>query len=168
MNGLFIFLKELVQPLNIIARHLTIDMYNCKPNHLPDSEDFQSELPSLIQSAGFHILTTETHAINEEHLAMGMLLHEGHFTVHIYTGLKYVAADLFLCEKDAAPELLFKSLRDLFKPEKTKTTYLKRGDFGTVKDMKPRIKTKVAPLRRIYNTGARVIRLLAHQHHSVE
>ena len=168
MNGVTIPLKELVQPLNIIARHLTTDMYNCKPSHLPGAEDFQAELPELIQAAGFHILTKEAYAITKDHLAMAMLLHEGHFTVHIYTTLKYVAADMFLCEKDAAPELLFKSLRDLFKPEKTKTTYLKRGDFGTVKDMKPRIKTKVAPLRRIHNTGARVIRLLAHQHHSVE
>ena len=101
--------------------------------------------------------------MDDGHFAILVLLKEGHMTIHAYSELKYVAADVFLCDQNAEPELFFKALRSFFKPDKTKTTYLKRGDFGTVKDMKPKIKTKVAPLRRIHNTGARVIRLLAHR-----
>ena len=150
-------------PLKIIARHLTVDMYNCKTKKLADIELLKTALQDMIQDSSFHMLTLDTQVIEEGHFAMMLILKEGHLTIHTYAGLKYVAADIFLCVQDAEPENLFKDLRNFIKPYKTKTTYLKRGDFGTVKDMKPKIKTRVAPLRRIHNTGAKVIRLLAHR-----
>jgi S-adenosylmethionine decarboxylase len=55
-------------------------------------------------------------------------------------------------------------LKKLMKPEKIRITYLKRGDFGTVKDVKPRIKIRIAPLRplrSIKNKGAKVIKTVA-------
>jgi S-adenosylmethionine decarboxylase len=54
-------------------------------------------------------------------------------------------------------------MRSFFKPDKTKTTLLKRGDFTSLKEIKPKVKTHVAPLRKIHNTGAKVIRILAHR-----
>lgn len=150
--------------MKIIARHLTLDLYDCKTNKLTDKELLKETLQNTIKESGFHILTVDAQVMREDdHYAMLLILKEGHITFHTYAALKYVAADIFLCDKDANPEKFFKSLRNFFQPEKTKTTYLKRGDFGTVKDMKPKIKTKVAPLRRIHNTGAKVIRLLAHR-----
>ena len=153
----------MIELLKIIARHLTIDMYNCKTKKLSDTELLQNTLRDKLKDSGFSILKFDAQAMEEGHFAIMALLGEGHLTIHAYTELKYVAADVFLCNQDAEPERVFKALRSFFKPDKTKTTYLKRGDFGTVKDMKPKIKTKVAPLRRIHNTGARVIRLLAHR-----
>ncbi len=153
-------------PLKIIARHLTVDMYNCKTNKLADIELIKTTLQEIMQTSSFHILNLDAQIIDEDHFAMMLILKEGHLTLHTYTALKYVAADIFLCVQNAEPETLFKDLRNFLKPDKTKTTYLKRGDFGTVKDMKPKIKTKVAPLRRIHNTGAKVIRLLAHRNHN--
>ena len=104
--------------------------------------------------------------IDEGHSALILLLAEGHFAIHLYHDLAYVAADLFLCEQAAAPEDLLQKIKNVFKPEKFRTTYLKRGDFSVSgADMKPQTKTRVAPLRRIHNTGAKVIRLLAHRKH---
>mgnify|MGYP003590156599 CR=1 FL=1 len=153
----------MIEPLKIIARHLTIDMYNCKTKKLSDTELLQKTLHERLNDSDFNILKFDIQAMDDGHFAILVLLKEGHMTIHAYSELKYVAADVFLCDQNAEPELFFKALRSFFKPDKTKTTYLKRGDFGTVKDMKPKIKTKVAPLRRIHNTGARVIRLLAHR-----
>lgn len=149
--------------MKIIARQLTVDMYNCKMNRFKDMELVKSTLKNIIESSHFRILKLDTEMLDDEHYTTLILLKEGHLAVHTYADLRYVALDIFLCEDDAAPEQLFKDLRSFFKPDKMKTTYLKRGDFGTVKDMKPKIKTRVAPLRRIHNTGARVIRLLAHR-----
>ena len=90
---------------------------------------------------------------------------DGHLTLHVYTQLKYVAMDIFICQEDAAPDKIAQNMRAFFKPDKTKTTVLKRGNFGSAKELKPKVKTKVAPLRRIHNTGAKVIRILAHRNH---
>jgi len=150
-----------IEPLKIIARHVTIDMYNCKTNKFANIELLQTSLHNAIELSGLTIINSNTKILDNNHLAALILLKEGHITIHTYPDLKYVAVDIFICDKDAEPEKAVKALRNFFKPEKTKTTYLKRGDFGTIKDMKPKIKTRVAPLRRIHNTGAKVIRLLA-------
>lgn len=57
-------------------------------------------------------------------------------------------------------------MRNFFKPDKIKSTLLKRGNFGTPKDIRPKVKTKVAPLRKIHNTGAKVLRVLARRNRS--
>lgn len=147
--------------MKIIARHLTADLYNCKENKLSDMEMTVATLRRLTDNTGFHILQVDTQVIERGHFVILAALKEGHLAIHTYTELKYAAADVFLCVAEADPEALFKGLRNFFKPDKFRTTVLKRGDFGTVKDMKPKIKSHVAPLRRIHNTGAKVIRLLA-------
>ena len=101
--------------------------------------------------------------INDDQFVLVAILNQGHITMHVYPELKYVAMDIFLCQENAEPDKLAQSIRTFFKPDKTKTTVLKRGNFGSAKDLKPKVKTKVAPLRRIHNTGAKVIRILAHR-----
>lgn len=147
--------------LKIIARHLTADLYNCKENKLLDMEMTVASLRRLTEEAGLHILQVDTQVIEKGHFVVLLALKEGHLALHTYTELRYAAGDIFLCDANAEPETLFKGLRSFFKPEKIRTTFLKRGDFGKAKDMKPKIKSRVAPLRRIHNTGAKVIRLLA-------
>ncbi|MBR1553415.1 MAG: S-adenosylmethionine decarboxylase [Schwartzia sp.] len=150
----------------IIARHLTADLYGCKENRLADKENLSVKVAALFEEHGFHVLSESTIDIDEDHAALLMLFAEGHFAIHLYKNLAYVAADLFLCEFAAAPEDLLQKIKGIFKPEKFRTTYLKRGDFSVSgADMKPQTKTRVAPLRRIHNTGAKVIRLLAHRKH---
>lgn len=150
----------------IIARHLTADLYGCKESRLADPESLSVKVATLFEEHGFQVLSTITQDIDEDHAALLMLLGEGHFAIHLYKSLAYVAADLFLCEFAAAPEDLLQKIKNIFKPEKFRTTYLKRGDFSVNgADMKPQTTTRVAPLRRIHNTGAKVIRLLAHRKH---
>lgn len=150
----------------IIARHLTADFYGCKASRLAEEGNLSGKVSALFEEHGFHIMASTLQDIDENHSALMLLLAEGHFAIHLYRNLAYVAADLFLCEFSAAPEDLLQKIKNIFKPEKFRTTYLKRGDFSiSGADMKPQTKTRVAPLRRIHNTGAKVIRLLAHRKH---
>ena len=142
---------------NITARHQTIDMYNCQAKSLKIDNGLPSELPALLETFGLHVVTSTLEVIDESHAIILLLLKEGHFAVHLYPSLHYVATDLFLCEPGAAPEKILQGLRGIFHPEKFRTTYLKRGDFTASTDMKPKIKIRMAPLRRIHNTGAKVI-----------
>ncbi len=149
--------------MEIIARHLTIDMYRCKTSKLTDSKLMKESFMEMLVSNGFHVLHFHSCQVTDDHFSMIAMLKEGHLTIHAYAALNYVAADVFLCESDADPEKFFKAVRSFFKPEKNRTTYLKRGDFRNVPDMKPKTKTRHAPLRRIHNTGSKVIRLIAHR-----
>ncbi|MBQ7516193.1 MAG: S-adenosylmethionine decarboxylase [Schwartzia sp.] len=149
----------------IVARHMSADMYACKASAMADGAALQERLSRLMEAAGFHIGSFDMQGVSEDHTAVLLLLEEGHFAIHLFNQLRYVAVDIFLCTEGAAPEKLLQSLRDYFRPEKFRTTYLKRGDFKGGQDMKPQVKTHLAPLRRIHNTGAKVIRLLAHRRH---
>ena len=80
--------------------------------------------------------------------------------MHIYSALRYVAADIFTCNENEDSEELAKSLRKYFQPDKIKSTYLKRGDFGLEREIKPKTKVRVAPLRKVRNVGAKVVQKL--------
>ena len=147
--------------MKILARQLTMDLYNCKNSKLKDIEATKKMLGHLLNLANCQPIDLHAHELSEDHFVVLSLFEEGHILLHVYPGYRYVAGDIFLFREDASPELFFKEIRSFFKPDKTKTTFLKRGDFSASTEVRPKIKTRVAPLRKIHNTGAKVIRILA-------
>jgi len=147
--------------MKILARHLTADLFNCQNNQLGDNELIFDMLKKILQDLELKLISFSTKTMDNDHSALMLILDNGHITLHVYPQMKYVALDVFLCQENAEPDKLGQAIRSFFKPDKTKTTVLKRGDFGTAKELKPKVKTKVAPLRKIHNTGAKVIRILA-------
>ena len=147
--------------MKILARHLTVDMYGCKSNNLNNLEALRETIKNAVEESNMTLLDQNIQILEGDQVTALVLLHEGHISIHNYPTLGYTAIDIFTCSENSRPERTVAAIKAILKPEKTKTTYLKRGDFGAVKDMKPKIKVSVAPLRRIRNTGARVIKLLS-------
>lgn len=151
--------------MKTLARHLTANFFNCKNSKLQDINAILSALRDVSEHLRFTLVDSITHQLSEDHYAIMMLFHEGHLTLHVYTSLKYVALDVFLCQENACPDDVAHSMREFFKPDKIRSTLLKRGDFGTAKDVRPKTKTHLAPLRKLHNTGAKVIHVLAKRSH---
>ena len=133
--------------MEIMARQLTLDMYNCNTKKLNDIEEIKITLENILGDEPR--LTAK--ATGTEHFAIIGASLDGHIALHVYKNLRYVAVDIFTCTDDSEPEEISKILRKFFQPDKIKSTFLKRGDFGKEKDMKPKIKTRVAPLRKVKN-----------------
>lgn len=142
--------------MKILARQLTVDLYNCDTARLGKVDEIKDILRSVIGEKPR--LTAE--AIDEEHYSIIGAFAEGHIALHIYKELRYVAADIFTCTESDEPEEIAKAISKFFKPDKTKSTFLKRGDFGLEREIKPQIKVRVAPLRRVKNAGAKVVKKL--------
>ena len=142
--------------MKILARQLTLDLYNCDTKPLENFGNLKEILSNLIGEEPTVISDGET----KEHCAIICASSKGHIALHIYKSLRYVAVDIFICNENSEPEELAKVLRKYFRPDKMKSTFLKRGDFGQEKEVKPKIKTKVAPLRRVRNAGAKVVKKL--------
>ena len=152
--------------MKILARQLTVDMYDCKNKDLSNYTDLKDSLDVAMNIAGFTPIEVRAQILNQDEAIVFILLQEGHAIVRTYPKLKYVASDIFICQEDGKPEKAVKALRKIMKPEKIRMTYLKRGDFGTVKDVKPRIKIRIAPLRplrSIKHKGAKVFKTVAHR-----
>ena len=142
--------------MKILARQLTLDLYNCNTKRLENVE----EVKEILNTATNAQVQFTSDALEVNHYAIIGASVKGHIALHIYKDLRYVAADIFSCEENSEPEEIAKVLRKFFQPDKMKSTFLKRGDFGQEKDIKPKIKTKVAPLRRVKNAGAKVVKKL--------
>lgn len=152
--------------MKILARQLTVDMYDCKNKNLNDYKDLKDSLEVGMNMAGFTPIEVRAQILNQNEVVVFILLQEGHAVIRTYPELKYVSSDIFICTEDGKPEKAVKALKKIVKPEKIRMTYLKRGDFGTVKDVKPRIKIRIAPLRplrSIKKKGAKVIKTVAHR-----
>ncbi len=149
--------------MKILARHLTVDLYNCKSSKLQDMEAIRDALGKAVEQQGYQNMDVMEQAADGQELFAMVSFQGGHAAVHAFAELRYVALDIFLCEENAEPEGIYRSLQKFFQPDKTKATLLKRGDFGKEREIKPKTKTSVAPLRKIHNTGAKVIRVLAHR-----
>ena len=142
--------------MKILARQLTLDLYNCDTSRLGNVDEIKDILNSVIGSEPR--LTSEV--IDENHCSIIGAFAEGHIALHVYKELRYVAADIFTCKDSEDLEELAKVIRKFFRPEKIKSTFLKRGDFGLEREIKPKIKVRVAPLRKVKNAGAKVVKKL--------
>ena len=142
--------------MKILARQLTLDLYNCDTSQLSKVDEIKVALREVVK--GEPSLTSEL--IDETHCSIIGAFAEGHLALHVYKELRYVAVDIFTCADSDDPEELAKIIRKFFRPDKIKSTFLKRGDFGLEKDIKPKIKVRVAPLRRVKNAGVRVVKKL--------
>lgn len=142
--------------MKILARQLTLDLYNCDNARLGNVDEIKDILKSVVGSEPR--LTSEV--IDEGHCSIIGAFAEGHIALHVYKELRYVAADIFTCTDSEDPDELAKVIRQFFRPDKIKSTFLKRGDFGLEREIKPKIKVRVAPLRRVKNAGAKVVRKL--------
>ena len=142
--------------MKILARQLTLDLYNCDTNRLGEVDTIKDTLKSVVGSEPR--LTSA--AIDDGHFSVIGAFTQGHIALHVYKELRYVAVDIFTCDDAEEPEELSKVLKQFFRPDKIKSTFLKRGDFGLEREVKPKIKVRVAPLRRVKNAGAKVVRKL--------
>ena len=142
--------------MKILARQLTLDLYNCNAKRLENFDEVKEILRGVVGEK----IPLVSNAIEKNHCVIIGASSDGHIALHIYKMLRYVAVDIFSCKENAEPEEISKVLRKFFQPDKMKSTFLKRGDFGQEKDVKPKIKTRVAPLRRVKNAGATVVKKL--------
>ena len=149
--------------MRTLGKHLTVDMYGCNVEILNNLEFIKTAMLAAISEANLTLLNLSYHQFESQGVTALALLAESHMSVHTYPKLGYAAVDIFTCGDLSHPEKAVAVLKGFLKPEKTKTTNIMRGDFGSQKDMKPRIKVSIAPLRRVRNTSAKVWRFLRNQ-----
>ncbi|MBP2662850.1 MAG: speH [Firmicutes bacterium] len=146
--------------MTCIGRHLTIDMYGCNYDHLNNLEFIKTAMLTAIRETNLEVLDLVGHQTEPQGLTVIALLGQSHMSIHTFPEQRYVAVDIFTFGDYTRPDRALTVLKSFLKPDKTRTTNIMRGDFGLQKDMKPRIRVSIAPLRRVRNTSARVWRFL--------
>lgn len=146
--------------MKLLSRHLTVDFYHCKEESVANGAAIERNIREAITTAGYEIEATSARALDNQ-FVVTVIFPEGHLALHAYEVLRYVALDIFLCKEGAEPEKIYKHLKKMFEPDKTKTTFIKRGDFN--REIKPKTKTQFAPVRKLKTAGSNVIRILSNK-----
>lgn len=147
--------------MKVIGKHLTVDMYSCSFESLDNLDFIKNAMLTAVKEANMTLLDFSSYKFEPQGLTAIALLAESHMSIHTYPELGYAAVDVFTCGDHSRPDKAVSVLKSLLKPEKTKITNIRRGDFGSVNDMKPKVKVSITPLRRVRNTGARILSLLS-------
>ncbi|MCX7970406.1 MAG: S-adenosylmethionine decarboxylase [Negativicutes bacterium] len=154
--GLFIKQKRGIILANI-GRHFCIDFYGCQSDRL----DNRAELAQLVIAAGGQLAGVCSqplvHDDGNDSLTAVIFLQDHRLTVNSFPRLGYVAIDIFCLGANPSPQKTISTLKSFFRPEKVRTTSVRRGDFGSERDMKPKIRTKAGPIRRIRETGNKML-----------
>lgn len=76
-----------------------------------------------------------------------------HVCIHAYPALAYTAVDIYSFNTDVQASKVMSALKLNLKSDRIKATSIRRGDFGSIRDMKPKRKKKITTIRRMKNTG---------------
>jgi len=149
--------------LAAFGRHTTADFYGCRKEVLNDMNLLQNLLSQAINSANLKMLNIQSHQFEPEGITVMGLLTDGHLAIHTYPELGFAAIDLFTCDSHSLPDKALATIKKSLTPEKAKSTQIKRGDFGSERDMKPRTKTHSGAIRKVKDTGSKVLKFLSNK-----
>lgn len=147
--------------MKALGKHVTADLYGCPILWLNDLEYIKESIYKAAEAVNLPVLELTHHQLEPQGITVLAILADSHLSIHTYPELSYAAVDILTFSNQILPEKAINTLKSRFKPEKVKCTTLRRGDFGSVKDMKPSVKVSIAPLRRVRNTGVKVFHFLS-------
>lgn len=146
--------------MKVIGKHLTVDMYGCSFENLDDLSFIKEAMLTAIKESNMTLLDFTSYKFKPQGLTAMALLAESHLNIHTYPELGYAAIDVFTSGDPSRPDKAVSILKQFLKPERMKITNIRRGDFGSESDMKPKVKTSAGPITRVKSTSARVFRFL--------
>lgn len=147
--------------MSSIGKQIAADLYGCRPEQLRDAEFLKAAVQAAVAAVSASLRQCTDHALEPQGLFILALLADSHLTIRTYPELGYAAVDIFSANNPAAPDKMLQALRKQFNPTKIKATSIRRGDFGSVSDMKPQTKTLGSPLRRVKNTSVKMLKFFA-------
>lgn len=140
---------------NTLGKHLLIDFYNCKAE-LTTSDELQNLVKKAFEPVGMPIEGITLYHDDAEELVCIGVSKNAHLCIHIYPHLAYVAVDIYSFNNDLNASHVMSTLKVILGSDRIKATSIRRGDFGSLRDMRPTRKSKITTVRRMKNTGSRI------------
>lgn len=141
--------------VNTLGKHLLIDFYNCKAE-LTTDKDLQNLIQKAFDPVGVPLEGVTLYHDHTDELTCIGVSQNAHICIHIYPQLDYVAVDIYSFNNDIRASQIMSTLKVILGSDRIKATSIRRGDFGSLRDMRPTRKSKITTVRRMKNTGSRI------------
>lgn len=139
---------------NTLGNHLLIDFYNCQAS-FACPEALHPLIEAAFSAVDLPLYSWQDYHCDGEFICSAITDH-GHITIHYYDVLAYAAVDIYIFNSNRSLNRMMGALKRLFQSDRIKATAVRRGDFGVIRDMKPKKKTKLTTIRRVKTTGAKI------------
>ncbi|WP_301859956.1 S-adenosylmethionine decarboxylase family protein [uncultured Megasphaera sp.] len=139
---------------NTLGKHLLIDFYNCKAKWT-SPEELHTLVSRALELAGAPLEGHAYYEMENEMVCMAVSAH-AHICIHAYPELAYVAIDIYSFNVDLQASQIMHALKNSLQSDRIKATSVRRGDFGSIRDMRPKRNSKITTVRRMKNTGATI------------
>ncbi len=140
---------------NTTGKHLLIDFYNCKTD-LTAPAEVQLLVKRAFESIHIPIDGLTLYHDHEDELICVAVSRNAHLCIHIYPRLSYVAVDIYSFCSDLRTSHIMSIFKTELGSDRIKATSVRRGDFGSIRDMRPKKNSKITTVRRMKNTGSRL------------
>ncbi len=138
-----------------LGQHLIIDLYACFEESISSPLLLQEALTHAMEMAQQPIDEISAQVLDDEIILSAIALH-CHVTLHAYPLLGYVAADVYSFQSSLQATTVMKSLKTSFGADRVRATSVRRANFGSEQDMKPRRKNSLSTLGRVTRTRTRL------------
>jgi S-adenosylmethionine decarboxylase proenzyme len=100
-------------------KEFVIDAYNCK-GELNDSKSLLRVLVKSAKKVGAKVVNQLVHNYQPFGVSVVVLLAETHISIYTWPEYSYAAIEIFLCNEDMDPELVWKEIKEFLQPAKYK------------------------------------------------
>lgn len=139
------------------GKSLAVDMYNCDLETLSD----KSKMETLLDTGCADYGMEKKHSCcyqeeGKKEYSLHAVCMQGHVIMHVYPEIGFITMDIYSCYDNSDTAGLARFLRLAVDADKTKTSVLDRGDFGSKNDMKPTHRSNIKFIRRTKNVTKNV------------
>ncbi|MBS4912737.1 MAG: S-adenosylmethionine decarboxylase [Veillonella sp.] len=138
-----------------MGTHLLIDLYACLEDAVSSPVMIQESVTNALEAANQPIDEISCQVLDDEVILIAVT-NRCHVIVHTYPEMGYAAADIYTFGIPLQATLIMRVLKQSFGAERVKATSVNRGDFGSLRDMKPRKKTSLSAMARVTRTRLRL------------
>ncbi len=149
------------------SKQVVLDLYNCDYDILKDKQTLEDILKNILKeqnvaTGSFYSQEYE----NTNNISIIAFNEHGHLVVHAYPEQSFACVDIFTSNANTSIDKIAIKIRQALNSEKSKHTHLQRGDFGSLNDMKPKIRKKTKVWRRVTNTSAKMLNIFKNKKNS--
>jgi len=113
--------------LNVLGRHLLLELRECNPTYLDDLEYVKEVMVGAAQSVGAQIIGESFHQFKPQGVTGVLAIAESHISIHTWPEWGYAAADIFTCGTTVDPQEAAQILIEKLESTRPYMTEIRRG-----------------------------------------
>ena len=127
--NLFTIKRNKLMNENPLGRHITTELYGCKPEDLNNLELIKEGMITGAINCGATVLNVSFHEFSPQGVTCLLLLSESHFSFHSWPELGYAAVDCYTCGDTVDPQKAIDHLTSVLNPLVVENSQKNRGNM---------------------------------------